>query len=135
MVVLPDVPGLKVQVVVQGQPLREYQDLAADIAERTAECYVEAHTGAVFEIHFTFDDSFPGDRPVSMIVTIDGKDVDEPMVRPHELYEPGGHVSRGPIQKIGSTWKVRPYKYAPVDISKLFEHVLRCNFVTSIRRA
>jgi hypothetical protein len=53
-----------------------------------------------------------------MLVTIDGKDVDEPIVRPDDLYHPDGHVSAGPISNDGDKWVKQKYRFAPLRISK-----------------
>jgi hypothetical protein len=120
MAVIDKIPGLKVQVVVRGQPLQEYQDRFAKIPAKKTEHYVEAQSHAQFEIRYAFKKPFPVDRAVSMIVTIDGKDVDEPLIRPHELLEPKGHTSSGPISHVGSRWEVQRYQFAPLNISTNF---------------
>lgn len=81
---------------------------------------MEAHTGAAFEIHYTFDDLFPSDRAVSFIITIDGRTVDLPIVRRHELHELVGHASRGLTYKDGSNWKVWKYEFAAMTIGEYF---------------
>ncbi|KAH3970147.1 hypothetical protein HBI25_050640 [Parastagonospora nodorum] len=116
MAVLDDVPGLDVQIAVNGEVLREHQDRDAKLSEKTVERYVEAQSNANFEIRYAFKKGFPADRPVSMIVTIDGKDLDEPIIRPYELFEAKGHTSRGPISQQGGKWVVQPYCFAPIDI-------------------
>jgi hypothetical protein len=120
MVALEDVPGLDVQIAVNGEILREYQDRDAKVSDKTIERYVEAESNANFEIRYSFKQPFPADRTVSMMVTIDGKDLDEPIIRPYELFEAKGHASRGPISRVGDGWVVQPYCFAPIDISKSF---------------
>jgi hypothetical protein len=118
MAVLSDVPGLQVQVVVQNQPLNEYRDRAAKPSGKTVERYVEAQSGKHFEIRYMFEEQFPTDRPLSMIVTIDGKVVDEPLIRTHEILDPDGHISYGPILRSDSGCEVRKYQFLSIDISK-----------------
>ncbi|KAF1921827.1 hypothetical protein BDU57DRAFT_563962 [Ampelomyces quisqualis] len=118
MAILEGVPGLKVQIVVQGQALREYEDDTAQVAENTVERYVEAQDGEQFEISYDFGESFPRNRAVSLIITIDGKDVDLPIIRQFELHEPGGHVSSGPVYRDGSSWRVRKYEFAAMTIEE-----------------
>jgi hypothetical protein len=120
MAVIDKVRGLEVQIWVQNQPLREYQDRTAKVSAKTTERYVEAQSHAQFEIRYAFTKPFPADRDVSMIVTIDGKDVDEPLIRPHELFETKGHVSSGPISAVGSSWEVQKYCFSPIDIRTYF---------------
>jgi hypothetical protein len=118
MAVLSDVPGLQVEILVQGQPLNEYRDRAAKTSGRTVERYVEAQSGKQFEIRYIFEEQFPTDRPISTIVTIDGKAVDEPLIRPHEILDPSGHISYGSILKSDSGCEVRKYQFLSIDISK-----------------
>jgi hypothetical protein len=120
MAVIDKVPGLEVQIVAQDQPLREHQDRFANIPAKTSEYYIEAQSHSQFEIHYAFRKPFPIDRAVSMIVTIDGKDVDEPLIRSHELLETKGHTSSGPISHVDSGWEVQKYQFSPLDISTYF---------------
>ncbi|RYN23470.1 hypothetical protein AA0112_g9379 [Alternaria arborescens] len=101
MAIVDEVPGLEIQIYVHGNPLREYVDQHAAVSEATSESYIEVHSNSAFEIHYSFKAPFPVDRPVSMIVTMDGKDIDEPLIRPCELYNQEGHVSSGPISNDG----------------------------------
>ncbi|KAH7389621.1 hypothetical protein DE146DRAFT_738910 [Phaeosphaeria sp. MPI-PUGE-AT-0046c] len=118
MAVLDEVPGLKVQVMVRDKPLREYDDGGAKVPKYTVERYVEAQTNACFEIRFAFTQPFPRDRAISMLVTIDGRDVDEPLIRPAELFDVHGHTSIGSVYKSGSTWKVRRYRFRGIEIEE-----------------
>jgi hypothetical protein len=118
MAVIDEVPGLEVQIVVNGTPLREHRDRDAKISAKTAERYVEAQSSAEYEIHYSFKDPFPGDRTVSLIVTVDGKDLDEPIIRPFELFDPKGHASQGPRSSDGSRSMVQKYSFSKIDISK-----------------
>jgi hypothetical protein len=118
MAVIDDAPGLEVQVHTNGNPLREYIDRHTTVSKATSESYIEAQSDSTFEIYYSFKAPFPVDRPVSMIVTIDGKDVDEPLIRPEELYDKDGHVSSGPISNDGRNWFTQAYRFSPLDISK-----------------
>jgi hypothetical protein len=120
---LDDVPGIEVQIVVQDHVLHEYQDRSAQVSAKTTERYMEAQFHAQFEIHYAFREPFPSDRPVAMIVTIDGKTVDEPLIRASELFEPQGHSSRGPISSIGLWWMVQKYCFSPIDISTYLDSI------------
>lgn len=117
MAVLDTVPGLEVQVVVRDQPLHEYEDCDVHVPKDTIERYVEAQTNANFEIRYSFAQPFPTDRAVSMLITIDGNDVDEPLLRPSELFDIKGHTSSGPVYKSG-LWKVRKYRFRGIRIGK-----------------
>jgi hypothetical protein len=118
MAVLAGVSGLEVEILVNGQPLQEYEDHSAEVPAHTTERYVEAQSDAHFEIHYTFKAPFPADRPISMIVTIDGHDVDEPLIRPTELFQENGHISRGVISNVRSRWVVQKYCFSAIQISE-----------------
>jgi hypothetical protein len=118
MAIIYETPGLEVQIHVNGEVVEEYDDRQAEVPPKTSESYIEAQSDATFEIHYSFKAPFAADRPVSMIVTIDGTDVDEPIVRPDELYDPKGHVSSGPISYDGKRWITQKYRFAPLCISK-----------------
>ena len=117
MAVIDETPGLEVQIRVNDRPLREYIDQHTQVAEKIQERYIEADTNAAFEIHIKFTTPFPTDRAVSMIVTVDGKDVDEPFIRAEELYARSGHVSAGPISYNGREWFMQKYQFAALSIS------------------
>lgn len=116
MAVIDEVPGIEIGIVVNGQHLREYEDTGANVAPKTAERYVEAQSGAEYEIHYKFEDPFPGDRAVSMIVTVDGVDVDEPLIRPFELFDPKGHASQGHHSRQAMTSVLQKYSFSKLDI-------------------
>jgi hypothetical protein len=118
MAVIDETPGLELRVLVNGQSVREYDDHPVKVPPKTAEKYIEAQSDATFEIHYSFKAPFPADRPVSMIVTLDGSDIDEPIVRPDELYDPKGHLNTGPVSYDGSKWITQKYRFAPLHISK-----------------
>jgi hypothetical protein len=128
MAVVDETSGLEVQIHVDGNPLREYTDQHTAVSEATSESYVEAHSDSIFEIHYSFKAPFPVDRPVSMIVTIDGKDVDEPLIRPDELYKSDGHISSGPISNDGKSWFTQTFRFSPLEISET------CSPLTTLQR-
>jgi hypothetical protein len=125
MAVIDEVPGIEVGIVVNGQHLQEHQDRDAEISPKTTERYVEAQSGAEYEIHYSFKEPFPGDRTVSMIVTVDGKDMDEPMIRPFELFDPKGHASQGHLSRQGMQTVVQKYSFAKLAISEFSGCLLR----------
>jgi hypothetical protein len=117
MAVIDETPGLEVQIHVNGEAAREYNARHAVVPPTTSESYIEAQSDAAFEIRYSFKAPFAADRPVSMIVTLDGTDVDEPIVRPDALYDAKGHVSSGPVSYDGERWITQKYRFAPLRIS------------------
>jgi len=76
MAILPDFPGLRVEIIVAGTPLQEY-DLPNDTDEVTTNAstikYVEATPGAEFAVHVTVDRKFKHAKyDLDYRVTIDG---------------------------------------------------------------
>jgi hypothetical protein len=126
MAIVAEAPGLEVQICVDGNPLQEYIDRYTAVSEATSESYIEARSDSGFEIHYSFRTPFPTDRPVSMIITMDGKDLDEPLVRPEDLYGTDGHVSSGPISNDGSSWFTQAYLFSPLKISKSTSDSTEC---------
>lgn len=118
MAVLSKVPGLGVHVVVRDEPSHEYEERGERVPANTAERYIEAYTNAHFEIHFAFKAPFPSDRAVAVLVSIDGKDVDQPLIHPHEIFDRKGHTSSGQVYKSGSRWKVRKYRFQGIRIGE-----------------
>ncbi|KAF1970560.1 hypothetical protein BU23DRAFT_473860 [Bimuria novae-zelandiae CBS 107.79] len=111
MPVHPNIEGVKAFVHVNGQPCEKHDDHTL-VARHSVERYIIAEPGAVFEVHFRFTPPFPTELTVSVVITIDGKDLDEPLIRPAELYEEEGHVSVGPISNEGGVWKTQRYRFA-----------------------
>ncbi|KAI4655275.1 uncharacterized protein J4E79_008342 [Alternaria viburni] len=59
MAVHGDYPGLKVQIVVKGKPLDEYEHEEEEELPKTTTRYVECHSGAEFAIKTKFTSPFP----------------------------------------------------------------------------
>lgn len=75
MAILPDCPGIKVEVVVDGTALTEYDDTENGThLEATASTvkYVEATTGANFLVRVSIDPGFKTLWDVRTVVKIDG---------------------------------------------------------------
>ncbi|KAF2635880.1 hypothetical protein P280DRAFT_534484 [Massarina eburnea CBS 473.64] len=123
MAVHPKIEGLKVAIFVNDQQLKEYNDRPEESqsdasTSTTVERFIEAETGVNFEIRYKFSRPFPQDRSVSMVVTIDGQNIDEPLVRPRELFDKDGHVSAGSITNAGCDFFLQKYQFSPLDITE-----------------
>ena len=118
MAIIDEIPGLEVRVVVDEQALREYEDASAKVPSQIAERYVEAQDNAKFSIHYSFQPPFPADRPVSMIVTIDGQNLDEPVTHTFDLFKATGHTSTGAIARVGENWQVQKYCFSAIEVSE-----------------
>ena len=80
MAVLPDCPGLKVEVVVDRESLKEYDDNEGQQPEgsrsKSITKYIEAVSGAQFAIRSTFAKSFSKKYDVEISISVDGHEID-----------------------------------------------------------
>ncbi|KAH5159734.1 hypothetical protein HBH69_060220 [Parastagonospora nodorum] len=79
MAVHPEYPGLTVQVVVNGEPLPEYEDEDATDVPKVVTKYIEAQAGTEFEIVQVFPDGFAGSDDVRTRCYIDNQEVHSPI--------------------------------------------------------
>jgi hypothetical protein len=89
MALRPSGPGLEVQIVAADLPLLEHEDRTSKVSKNAVESYVEAQSNTHFEIWYPFRPPFPAGRAVSMIITIDGEDVEKTPIRPFEFFRRG----------------------------------------------
>jgi hypothetical protein len=121
MAKLTGVPGLEAEVVVDGKPLREYND-SDPSPPKTVSKYVEVTSGAEFEIRYRFRAPFPRNRTVSMKVTVDGREMDEPLIPPRDLFDKKGHTSAGPISTNGEQFSVQRFCFSDLETSEFYHH-------------
>jgi hypothetical protein len=116
MAITDDVPGLQVEVIVDGQPLWEYDD-DEDEAERfTTTKYIEAMSDKPFSIRVVYKKPFPRQYGVEMDVKIDGGQGRGRMHKPEDLYRPEGHrKSSVSFHKGGQRFR-RKYRFVALDI-------------------
>ncbi|KAH4400484.1 hypothetical protein HBH92_232170 [Parastagonospora nodorum] len=79
MAVHPEYPGLTVQVVMNGEPLPEYEDEDATDDPKVVTKYIEAQAGTEFEIVQVFPDGFAGSDDVRTRCYIDNQEVHSPI--------------------------------------------------------
>jgi hypothetical protein len=93
MAIFPDVPGLQAEIVVDGEPLPEYDDDDDNDADSgTITKYVEALSDKEFALKYTFNMETPIGYGVEAKIDVDGKKchVGSPLGhRPHYRYGPG----------------------------------------------
>ena len=117
MALHPDIHGLEATIVVDGKPSEEY-DERAPVARKNVERYIVAESGATFEVHFRFSHPFADTYPVTVLVTVDGEDLDEPLIRADELYNTDGHISAGPISNVNKVFRKQKYRFAEINIGE-----------------
>jgi hypothetical protein len=85
MAILPECPGLKVEVFVQGRHMQEYDDNEEDPSPKMVTKFVEAQSGANFSVVATFKPPFSAQHDVMMRVIIDGKPMAKWLCRQEQL--------------------------------------------------
>jgi hypothetical protein len=64
-------PGIQVEVLVEGEPLKEYDDEDEEVTTDKVTKFIEAKSGSEFKIRWTFTPPFPGDS-VCFYIYMDG---------------------------------------------------------------
>jgi hypothetical protein len=72
MAILDAVPGLEFQILVDGQPLPEYENEEEPQDDDTVTKYIEAQSGKKFAIKYKFNNSFHRKHHVRVNVYVDG---------------------------------------------------------------
>jgi hypothetical protein len=119
MAIIDHVPGLQVEVIVDGRPLTEYDDDDDDddgAEQFNATKYIEATSDKPFAIKAVFTQPFPYQHGVEMQVNIDGGQASSLVCRPEALYMPEGYCSTGiRFLKDGQSLE-RKYRFIALDI-------------------
>jgi hypothetical protein len=105
MVVPPSCPGLNVDVLVDDQPLQEYDDVDEGPAPpNTVTKYIEAQSNAYFTLRVKNDHDFPfpaGDLEVTIIV--DQLHTRRMLMRASKVFDQSGMAIEGCVSHIGDT--------------------------------
>lgn len=80
MAIHNDYPGLKVEIVVNGQALQEYEDKSDKANAKVVTRYVEARAGAAFSVVVSFEQPFQNNRGIAMHVLVDGNTIRRPVI-------------------------------------------------------
>lgn len=97
MAILPSIPGLKVEVLVDGAVTREYPDDKTEEANTTTH-YIEAVSGATFKINCYFTSEFSKNdmgKGVKMDIWLDGERVCNRIFRARLGFDGKGHCCKG----------------------------------------
>lgn len=74
MAIVEDLPGVEVEILVDGKPLNEYLDDDAEDYSDTHTCYVEAMTGKIFQIRLKVEKGVKITRQlIAFDIIVDGK--------------------------------------------------------------
>jgi hypothetical protein len=113
-------PGLTVEVMVDDEALPEYVDNEDSSVGNEVIRYIEARSGAEFEIWYTFDEAFPTAKDVGVLVDIDGKSVDDAYFSRQESHT-SPFATQGVEMKIGSNWVLQCLSFVDLQISELMQ--------------
>ena len=104
MAVLTSDPGVKVEIVVGGRPLREYVDTKAENSAKQTTQYIEVENEGPFEIHAQVSGDYVQKHPVCMEVHLDGVMVARCYVPKYNATNEGKYQYTGYKTNIAERW-------------------------------
>jgi len=107
-------PGLEVEVVVDGAPLKEYNDDDSNDQEIVSK-YIEAQSGAEFAVRSTFTAPFPRGHGVQIAVRVDGT-TRRYGYESSDLYGRQGHTCTGISYQQDGIWYEQKYCFTTLNI-------------------
>jgi hypothetical protein len=117
MAVLPSCPGLKVEVIVNGEPITEYDDNEADqpneLGANATSTYIEAASGAKYAIRVTFSDGFQRKYTVKAAAHIDGVLVHAVIMQKKHLLEHVRDLSAKSERRAGR-WSQSDFQFSEI---------------------
>lgn len=115
---LSDCPGLKVQVMVEGELLKKYDD-DEDAPPNTVTKYVEAISDARFKIKCFFIPPFPESYGIRAKVILDGREVHRAAFFKTDLFKPSGYSCEGALSILGGRTFVSEFRFAELQVGML----------------
>ena len=122
MAVLPSLNTFKVEVVVNGEALEEYDDPdASTLPPHIVTKYVEAQSESDFTIKYYFAGAFPKDHVVEAQTQLDGKIVACQYTSIEALRYTGAYTIKGSNSKRNGEWSIQKFRFSALDIGILRE--------------
>jgi hypothetical protein len=120
MAIINDIPGLSVEVVSNGDALREYEDVYAADEPKKVTKYIEVQSDETFEIVARFLENLNAKYGVCVEIRLDGTKVSASLIRLGELRKGGGHTytTSGVMSKIGNRWHESNFLFSPFVVGK-----------------
>lgn len=116
MAVIPDVDGLKVEVVTNGEPLEEYVDNEEERVPETVTKYIEAKSGEEFGVRWTIAHPYP-EYGVLFDVYLDGKFIRGAFARQHIFVGPSiSHVISGRCCIVKDEWYMQKFCFTELTV-------------------
>lgn len=111
MAIIDDLPGVKIEVTVEGVAREEHTDPDVAEDERTITRYIEAATGQEFVVNIELlpDFEFKG-TCVAFEVSIDGRQVDSPTLTKSSTFRT---ISSKGVELAGGM--IRKYRFADLE--------------------
>jgi hypothetical protein len=125
MAVIDAIPGLKVEVIVDGARLQEYPDPEAPAATSSYQVtkYIEAQPYDTFKIWTQFLENFSEEYGFYVEIRVDGFHVSSQVISPEGIKTPAGHVT---LQMKSKTVRGDDYvsnmAFLPAAFGKLSSH-------------
>jgi hypothetical protein len=113
-------PGLTVQIVVDGQPLPEYDDEDAVQDPTVVTKYIEAPAGSEFQIRYNYNAPLPVDKDLRVRCYIDGTLVRDLIKQKAKLFHGGVYKIKGSHEKSGKLWVRHTFCFNHLAIGELF---------------
>jgi hypothetical protein len=118
MAVIKDIPGLKVEIITNGEPLQEYNDDEAENSSTNATRYIQVGSDRTFAIVVQFLDEYVATRGMRIEIKLDGVKVNATLLALNDLKRKGGHKFSGVPSKINNRWNESSFKFMPLAIGK-----------------
>lgn len=123
MAISQDVPGLKVEIRVNKEPLKEYDDDPDEPHEpRSVTKYVEAVSGAEFEIVIKLTCSLSLEHDCKAIISIDGKRARHPIFYKEKYPIVESHHFKGVTSSQSGKWFRENFCFSELNIGMI--HIL-----------
>lgn len=116
MAICDDHPGLRAEILVDGQPLQEYDD--EEGAPDTISKYVEATSGKEFAVRVIFCQPFTTQHGVQVRLSVDGASDRTLFFPPDKIYSPAGATKRGVSFQEDGKWYRRNYRFTSLNIGE-----------------
>jgi hypothetical protein len=115
MAILESMPGAKVEIIVDGTPVQEYDDDNGPLLSRQITKYIESQTGKEFAVKVTFARPFLR-RDVAICVAFDGNPpISTRHVSASDLLNPAGHSKSSSVTRSGPSWYERKFTFNALD--------------------
>jgi hypothetical protein len=130
MAILPSLPGLQVAIMVNGQPLQEYEDTDYDDDSqnpREIRKYIASVSGAEFSIRLTCNKDILSHINTSFAVSVllDGQRVLHNLIQKSDILN--GAVFSSTLSKESGKWYKNKFKFCDIEISQggMIEYLIR----------